>query len=307
MKLIRSLIDTPKSLKGAVIALGNFDGLHLGHQAILEQTLALAKSLNAPAAVMSFEPHPREFFKPDAPKLRLMRTREKITALRKMKFDALFLPHFNAALAATSAEDFIKNTLCGQLKARHIITGDNFCFGKNRGGDSTFLALTATEMGFGYSAMAAVEQEQKTVSSSAIRGALADGNPALAKLLLGSPFFISGHVAHGDKRGRTIGFPTANIALKNLFIPKLGVYAVRAHIGDNVIDGVANLGVRPTFSGTQPRLETHLFDFNEDIYGQSIRIELLAFIRAEQRFASLDEMTAQLKADSATAKLLLSA
>jgi riboflavin kinase/FMN adenylyltransferase len=307
MQLIRSFSRTPHTLKHAVIALGNFDGLHLGHQAILRQTLALAKSLKAPAAVMSFEPHPREFFKPNAPKLRLMRTRDKILTLRTMGFDALFLPRFTAALAATEAEDFIQNILCDQLAAQHIITGDNFCFGKNRKGNSQLLTLSSIHGKFGYSAIAAVEQEQKPVSSSAIREALSHGDTALAALLLGSPFFISGHVAHGDKRGRTIGFPTANITLKNLFIPKLGVYAVRAHIGNTSIDGVANLGIRPTFAGTYPRLETHLFNFDQEIYGQPIRVNLLTFIRAEQHFTSLDEMTAQLKADSATAKHLLSA
>lgn len=306
MQLIRTLSSTPDSLKQAVIALGNFDGLHPGHLAILHHTLATAKTMEAPAAVMSFEPHPREFFNPDAPKLRLMRLKEKIRALQEMGFDALFLPHFNAKLAATSAEDFVQTLLVDMLKARHIVTGNNFCFGKGREGNCSFLAQASEAKGFGYDAIDAVDDDEgRIVSSSSIRAALENGNVSLAAQLLGRPFAICGHVTHGDKRGRSLGFPTANVPLETLFVPKAGVYAVRVQIGNEYVNGVANIGMRPTFNGTKPRLEAFLFGFSRDIYGCYIRAHLVAFIRPEQRFNSLQQMTAQLQADTIQAKELL--
>ncbi|MDX2073288.1 MAG: bifunctional riboflavin kinase/FAD synthetase [Alphaproteobacteria bacterium] len=300
MKLIRDLSNVPASAKGAVLALGNFDGLHLGHRAILQETLQRAKKAGRPAAVMTFEPHPREFFRPDAPKLRLMRLREKIEGLRAMGFSTLFMPHFNAALAATSAADFVSRWLSGTLAVQEIITGDDFCFGKGRSGNRAFLTESAGRYGFLYHAIAPVCSDAGVISSTAVRTLLAEGNVAAASALLGRPYSVCGHVIHGDKRGRQLGFPTANIPLARLFVPRAGVYAVAA----GAHKGVANIGLRPTFGGTKPQAEIHLFDFSGDLYGQYLRVELQAFLRDEQRFESLEQLKQHIAQDCERAKAL---
>jgi riboflavin kinase/FMN adenylyltransferase len=303
MKLIRDLSGFPGSAKGAAVALGNFDGLHIGHQAILQVTLDKARRLGCPAAVMTFEPHPREYFNPAAATLRLMRLREKISRLRGMGFSTVYLPRFNRTLAETVAEDFVEKLLVKALGVRHVITGNNFHFGAKRGGDCAFLAEAAQKYGFGYDAVAAVHGAEGMVSSSAIRTLLAEGNVAGANCLLGHSYAIPGHVAHGDKRGRTLGFPTANIPLGKLFMPRAGVYAVRAKSSAHgELRGVANVGVRPTVGGTKPQMEVHLFDFNGSLYGEYVHVTLRRFIRDEQKFASLDALKEQITRDCAEAR-----
>lgn len=290
-----------------MVALGNFDGLHIGHQAILKESLRLSHELKLPAAIMTFEPHPREYFNPEAPKLRLMRLRDKIAQLKALGFSLMFMPRFNAKFAATSADDFISDILVGQIRARHVVTGENFHFGKGRGGNSALLAQKSKALGFGYSAIKTVTQSGKPVSSSAIREALAAGQLEDVAPQLGHFYTLSGHVAHGNKRGRTLGFPTANIILDDIFIPKHGVYAVRVNVGNQTYDAVANIGIRPTFGVSKPLLEVYLFDFSGDLYGKRIRIEFHHFLREEQKFPSIDVMTEQLNRDMTQAKHLLSA
>ncbi len=295
MKLFRDLSALPESIRGASLAIGNFDGLHRGHRAILDETLAHARTQGGTSAVLTFEPHPREFFKPDAPSLRLMRLREKLSVLREMGFSAVFMPHFNAALAATSAGDFVSALLVEKLGVRHVVTGDNFCFGHKRGGTSALLADVATAQGFSYHAIAPLVHAGGVISSSAIRESLAEGDLVRAEALFGHPFRISGHITHGDKRGRELGFPTANISLAGMFLPRAGVYAVTARsarLGER--RGVANIGLRPTVGGTSPRLEAHLFGEAGNLYGDYLQVTLRRFLRDEQKFASLDALKTQI-------------
>lgn len=298
MQILRDLCNVPANAQKAVIALGNFDGLHLGHRAILHKTLEQAALLKAPAGVMIFEPHPREFFSPSAPKLRLMRLREKIDGLRAMGFSLLFMPHFNAALAATSAKDFVTKYLVEALAARYVFTGENFCFGSKRAGNSEFLAAAAMDYGFGYSAISPVMHRGNVISSTAIRHFLSEGNPQKAAELLGHPFTLCGHIMHGDKRGRMLGFPTANIPLNKYFVPRKGVYKIKA----GKMTGVANIGIRPTFGGERAQAEMHFFDFSGDLYGQYMRVELHRFLRDEQAFSSLDALKQQIIHDCEKAR-----
>ena len=298
MRIIHSLSAISKNVRGAVVALGNFDGLHLGHRAILQETLAQAKALSAPAAVMTFEPHPRRFFAPHLPHLRLMRLREKIEMLREMEFDALFIPRFDVRLASTSAEDFAQKILHEQLAVCHVVTGEDFCFGAKRGGNSALLKKQA----FGYSAIAHIEQQGKSISSTAIREYLSQGDIAAANALLGYPYHICGHVTHGDKRGRTLGFPTANIPMGKVFLPRAGVYKVRCQVSGVRCQGVVNIGIRPTFGGTKPQAEIHLFDFSGDVYGQYLRVELVEFLRDEMKFSSPQALKEQILRDCETAR-----
>jgi riboflavin kinase/FMN adenylyltransferase len=302
MQIVRNLLMPPSHAKSAAIALGNFDGLHAGHHAILEETLKHAQTIGIPAGVMSFEPHPREFFNPAAPSLRLMRLKEKIQRLRAMGFDFLFLPRFNKTLASTGAEDFIRHYLVDALEVRVIVTGENFHFGAKRSGNHELLARASYEHGFAYHAIAPVCSDAGMISSSAIRALLAEGKLAEIPHLLGRPYSISGRVMHGDKRGRSIGFPTANISLRKLFTPRLGVYVVSAEVSGKKYKGVANIGLRPTFGGIIPRAEIHLFDFSDDIYGKEMRVELRSFLRNEKPFASLDALKEQITRDVQDAK-----
>lgn len=297
MQLFRDLAALPASAKGAVVAIGNCDGLHLGHQAILKQTLQAAKTLGVAAAVMSFEPHPREFFSPNTPRLRLMRLIDKIRVLREMGFSYLFLPRFNAQLAATSADEFVTQVLVGQLGVRQVVTGENFYFGARRAGDSSFLASMASQHGFIYQPVAPVSDEGGIISSSRIRSLLAEGKVEEAGILLGQPYRISGHVTHGDKRGRQLGFPTANLPIAHYFLPRHGVYKVSVQVGWENYRGVANIGIRPTFGGKKPQAEIHLFDFSGDIYGKTISVALDSFLRDEQTFSSIDALKKQIAED----------
>lgn len=289
-----------------MIALGNFDGVHLGHQAIIRHAGALAKQAKAPLAIMTFEPHPREFFARQAGNvaaLRLCPLHEKLSLLQTLGAELVFLVRFTRPFAATSPAQFIEQTLACDLRARHIVTGYNFAFGKDRAGNTDLLTQEAKKMGFAYSAHPPVTDGQgEPVSSSRIRHKLSQGDVAGAARQLGRAYAISGRVRHGDRRGRTLGFPTANIALTHLHAPRFGVYAIRSRLGEKTLAGVANIGLRPTFNGTTPLLEAHFFNLAQDIYGERLHIELVEFLRPEQRFESIDALKARIAADCAQAK-----
>jgi riboflavin kinase/FMN adenylyltransferase len=314
MRIIRDFDVCPEGAKNTVMALGNFDGVHLGHQAILRHCVDFAHTENRPAAAMTFEPHPREFFaKIKAQReasgfspIRIYTFRKKARLLKEAGIDYLFVARFNARFAATSSASFIDDVLCAQLQASHVVTGYNFAFGKGRGGDTKALGDAARSRGFGFTAISAVQDAGHTVSSSAIRESLARGDVAAASAMLGRPYRISGRVRRGQQRGRTLGFPTANLSLSGLFKPRFGVYAVRVEFNDGTCcPGVANLGIKPTFSATEPLLEVHFFDMDRVCYGQMIHVELVQFIRDEQKFAQLEALRAQIAEDCKTAKTFL--
>lgn len=305
MRVVRQLASCPSQYLNACIALGNFDGVHLGHQAILRTCTAYAWKHSIPSAVMTFEPHPREFFSRENEKLRLTPLRRKIELVAAAGVDVLFLVHFNQAFASLTASDFITQILHQKLQAQHIITGFNFGFGAKRSGNTSLLEQYASQLGFGYSALSPICGSEGTISSSAIRAALTEGHVQKANALLGRHYDIEGHIQHGEKRGRTIGFATANIHLRRLFKPRFGVYAVRMHCAGETLDAVANVGVKPTFGHSEPLLEVHALDVERDFYGKHARIEFIDFIRDEKRFDGIESLTTQLKQDCAQAKILL--
>lgn len=294
----------PPAARGATLALGNFDGVHLGHRAVLRAAHAGRPELTL--AALTFEPHPREHFRPDDPPFRLTLAPAKAAALRAAGADVVVALAFDAALAALPAEAFVTEVLHGALGARHLACGADFAFGHRRGGDVAFLAAQAERLGIGLTVVPPVADAAGPISSSRIRRALQDGYPERAAEALGRPWEIRGPVSHGDKRGRTIGFPTANVPLGRHLEPARGVYAIEAELADGtLVKGVANIGQRPTVGGTESRVEAHLFDFTGDLYGQEIGVRLLHFLRPERRFAGLVELTAQIAADAAEARRLL--
>lgn len=307
MRIIRDLGACPQSCQGAAIALGNFDGVHAGHKAILRQCIDVAKKNGTPSAVMTFEPHPREFFAKGKEKLRICSLRQKLEIIRDAGIDLLYLVRFNQSFSGNTAESFVKNILVGELAAKHVVTGYNFAFGKGRSGNVEFLQNAAKQYNFGFTACKPVHGAQgEVVSSSAIRTHLAAGEIHEAAALLGHPYVIRGRVRHGDKRGRELGFPTANIAIDFLFKPRFGIYAVRASLdGKRWHDAVASLGIRPTFSDSKPLLEVYVFDMDQNLYGQPLYVEFADFIRDEIRFDDLSALRAQIEADCGEAKRLL--
>lgn len=296
--------------RGAVVALGNFDGVHLGHQAVIRQAAEIARSRKAPLAVLTFEPHPRSFFRPQDPPFRLTPFRIKTRHLQALGVDFLFELTFDAEMAARSAETFVTEILVEGFHIAHVVVGYDFCFGKGRGGNAALLTEFGGRHGFGVTSVAAAKDgEGPAYSSTLVRDQLRAGEPRHAALALGRPWEIEGRVEHGDARGRLLGFPTANVALADFMEPKLGVYAVMAHVdGDTLapwIGGVANLGNRPTVGGTRVQLEVHLFDFAADLYGKHLRVALMDFIRPEMKFNGLDALKTQIAVDSLEARRLL--
>ncbi|MSO99712.1 MAG: bifunctional riboflavin kinase/FAD synthetase [Acetobacteraceae bacterium] len=307
MRIFHDWRDLPADARGPTLALGNFDGVHLGHAAVLRA--AHAARPNAPLAVLTFEPHPREVFRPDDPPFRLTLSAERADALAALGCELLYELPFNLEFSLMTAEAFVSEVLHQGLGARHLTTGGDFAFGHRRGGDTGFLAMRAEAVGMGVTQVPAVSDPGGPLSSTRIRRALQDGYPERATAELGRPWAIRGEVAHGDKRGRTIGFPTANVPLGRHLEPARGVYAVTVRVADGTAyDGVANIGRRPTVNeGPESRLEVNLFDFSGDIYGTEITVALLAYIRPEVRFSGLDELKAQIAADAAEARRLLAA
>jgi riboflavin kinase/FMN adenylyltransferase len=307
MRLLRDWRDLPGWARGAVVALGNFDGVHRGHAHLLRQVQAARP--DTPLAVLTFEPHPREVFRPDDPPFRLTLSAERAAVLERLGVSLLYELHFDQAFSMMSADAFMTDVLHGGIGARHLACGPDFAFGHRRGGDAAFLAARAAALDIGLTVVPPLSDEAGPVSSSRIRRALQDGYPDRATAQLGRPWAIRGTVSHGDKRGRTIGFPTANIALGRHLEPARGVYAVRVGMPDgSQRPGVANIGRRPTVNAaTESRLEVHLFDYDADLYGVELSVGLHDYLRGERKFAGLDELRAQIAADAAEARRLLSA
>lgn len=298
--------DLPEAARGASVALGNFDGVHLGHAAVLRA--AHAARPDKRLAVLTFEPHPRAFFRPQDPPFRLTLAAERADALARLGVDILYQLPFDTAFSELSAEAFIAEVLQGGLAAANLACGADFAFGHRRGGDVALLAARAEAGGIGLTIVPPLADGQGPVSSTRIRRLLQDGYPERAAALLGRPHTIRGPVTQGDQRGRTIGFPTANVPLAEHLEPARGVYAVTARLASGErVKGVANIGLRPTVGGTQPRLEAHLFDFSGDLYGQDITVALHGFLRAERKFESFEALRAQIAEDAAAARALLDA
>jgi len=303
-KIIRGFHNLPDSPTGCVATIGNFDGVHLGHQAVLSQLALKGDILGLPAVVITFEPQPIEFFVPEKAPPRLSRFREKVEALRSYSIQQLCVLRFNKTLAQMSANDFIQQLLVKGLNVHYLVVGDDFKFGKDRQGDFALLQKVGKAEGFQVANMHTFAIAETRVSSTQIRQALAAGDLMLAQTLLGHPYKMSGRVAHGDKRGRTMGFPTANIHLHRCKVPLTGVYAVQLFgVDGEPIQGVANIGVRPTVGGQdRALLEVHLFNFELDIYGEYVQINFLHKLRDEQKFANLEALIVQIKYDCVEAK-----
>ena len=298
----------PAHLRGGIVALGNFDGFHLGHQAVVGCAIKRARAEGRPALVATFDPHPVRFFRPDAPPFRLTTLEQRQRLFATAGADAMIVFHFDGVLAGLSADAFVAERLVGLIGAAGVVTGEDFTFGKGRSGNAQVLAQLADRHGIFAEAVAPVALGDEPVSSSRIREALQQGDCLAAARLLSRPFTVEGVVEHGDKVGRTIGYPTANVALDRYLRPRYGIYAVRGRLTDGrVIDGAANLGIRPSFDPPKELLEAYFFDFHEDLYGQTIEVEFHAYIRPEARFDSLDALKAQMDADCAEARRLLSA
>lgn len=306
MKFIRGIKSLPNNKHSCVATIGNFDGLHLGHQKILVQLKQKALELQLPLTVISFEPLPAEYFTDDPP-MRIYPLRDKVRILDSLGVDNFLCLKFDASLANMLPADFINNVLINNLGVRHLAVGDDFRFGKKRQGDFALLQELGQQKDMQVVQTATVLQQDERVSSTRIRHALQDGKIATANKLLGHAYQLSGRVRAGDKRGRTIGFPTLNLKLPEHIAPHRGVYAVRVHgLTESPLDGVANLGTRPTVSGTENRLETNLFDFEGDVYGEYICVELIDFIRAEQRFENFETLKQQINRDVVAAIKILS-
>ena len=309
MRILRHYRNPPVEAKGAVVALGNFDGVHRGHQALIAEAAVTAKREGRPLAALVFEPYPREFFRPKDEPFRLTPFRAKARLLAELGIDFLIVLTFDAQLAGMPAQDFVMDVLVEELSVAHVVVGEDFRFGKGRGGDTTVLAYMGEMEGFGVTVFRAVAEEGDKISSSKVRAALKAGRPDEAARLLGHSWSVEGHVAHGDRRGRTLGFPTANLKLEHTLQPAFGVYAVRARRAgeERTYGGVANFGIRPMFEVPSPLLEVHLFEFDGDLYGEILQVEFLAYLRGEEKFASLDALTAQMAQDAENARRILAA
>lgn len=296
----------PESLRGGVIALGNFDGFHRGHQAVAGAALAWARAEGRPAIIATFDPHPVRFFAPDAAPFRLTTLDQRQELFEAAGADAMLVFEFGAELAGTTAEDFVVRLLGERLGVAGVVTGEDFTFGKGRGGNVAVLRELGARHGIGSRAVGPVSEDGAVVSSSRIREALQAGDCGTATHLLTRPFAIRGEVQHGDKVGRTIGFPTANLAMGSYLRPRYGIYAVTATLpGGKVVHGAANMGIRPSFDPPKELLEPHFFDWSGDLYGQEIEVEFHHFLRPEAKFDSLDALTAQMEADCQKARDLL--
>jgi riboflavin kinase/FMN adenylyltransferase len=300
--------SVPESLRGAILALGNFDGFHLGHQAVVSRAVARGHHEQRPVIVATFDPHPVRFFKPDLPPFRLTTLDQRQELFAHAGADAMLVFHFDAALAATSAEDFVADILGRRIGAAALVTGEDFTFGRGRAGNASILRELGAARGIAAETVAPVILDGAPVSSSRIRDALAAGDPATATHLLTRPFAVRGPVEHGDARGRALGYPTANLQLGPYQRPAYGIYAVRVRLDDgSEHSGVASLGIRPTFDPPQELLEAFLFDFEGDLYGRTIEVALHAYLRAEAKFETIDALTAQMGDDEMHARRILGA
>ena len=309
MRIIRDYQFVEPQDRGATAAIGNFDGVHLGHQAVIR--LARAALPDAPLGVLTFEPHPREYFAPEAPPFRLMSRAARATRLGKLGVERLYELNFNAALAGLTPEGFARRVIAEGLGLRHVVVGADFCFGKGRLGTAADLQRFGAEMGFGVTVADLVEGDSGEVSSTAIRTALSEGRTRDAQAMLGHWHRIEGAVIGGEQRGRELGYPTANMSVDGLHLPRFGVYAVLVDVKDGPhkgsYTGAASLGVRPMFDGQVPNLETFLFDFKGDLYGATLSVGLVEYLRPELKFDGLPALIAQMEADCTQARALLAA
>jgi riboflavin kinase/FMN adenylyltransferase len=311
MRIIRDYTYVTEADRGASVAIGNFDGVHLGHLSVIDQARAAGRETGAPLGILTFEPHPREYFAPDAPPFRLMGREARAHRLAKLGVERLYEINFNAALASLSPREFAQNVIRDGLGLAHVVVGADFCFGKGRAGDAADLQAFGAEMGFGVTIAQLLEGDAGQVSSTAIRRALSDGDPRTAAAMLGHWHRIDGPVVGGEQRGRTLGYPTANMSIEGLHPPKFGVYAVLVDVLDGPHEGqyhgAASLGLRPMFHGEVPNLETFIFDFSGDLYDAPLSVALVEYLRPEETFDSLDAFIAQMDADCARARDILAA
>jgi len=309
LQIVRDWRNLPPDQRGAAVALGNFDGVHLGHQRVIAAAGEAAKRLGVPLGVVSFEPHPRVYFQPDAEPFRVMSQNQQARALAELGVDLFYELPFGAEMAGMSDETFAREVLGQGLGARWVAVGFDVTYGKGRTGGPTELAIAGQIHGFGVSVVDRVDDAGgMKLSSTAVRDALHAGRPEQAAAILGRPFAIEGEVVHGDKRGREIGVPTANVRLADYVRPRYGIYATRTRLPDGrVLDGVANLGVRPMFESPEPLLEVWLFDFDGDLYGQVIETELVSYLRPEMSFDGLEPLKAQIAEDAGRARAILRA
>ena len=309
MKIVRDYQFVSDADKGATVAIGNFDGVHVGHQAVIE--CARAAVPDAPLGILTFEPHPREYFSPDAPPFRLMNEEARATRLQKLGVDVLYQIPFNQQLASLTPDAFATNVISQGLGLCHVVVGADFCFGKGRAGTVEDLQKHGSALGFDVTVADLVASSAGTVSSTAIRTALSEGKPKVAAEMLGHWHRIEGPVISGEQRGRTMGYPTANMSIEGLHPPKHGVYAVIADVLNGphagTYHGAASIGVRPMFGQNRANLETFIFDFTGDLYGSTVSIALVDFLRPELKFNSLDALITQMDADCSQARTILSA
>jgi riboflavin kinase / FMN adenylyltransferase len=309
MRIIRDYQYVSEADKGASAAIGNFDGVHLGHQSVIDLARSKSIDLNCPLGVLTFEPHPREYFAPDAPSFRLMNAEGRAHRLEKLGVKRLYELNFNAAISGLTAKEFARDVIKGGFGLKHVVVGADFSFGKGREGNAEMLADMGRDMGFGVTIAPLVTDALGEFSSTNIRAALSDGRPEDAARMLGHWHRIDGRVVGGDQRGRDLGYPTANLAIDGLHPPKFGVYAVLIDIlegpHEGQYHGAASIGMRPTFGGDFPNLEVYIFDFSGDIYGIAISVALVAFQRPELKYDTLDALIKQIDADCVESRTIL--
>lgn len=311
MRIIRDHSFVDPADRGASVAIGNFDGVHLGHQSVIDLARQNGTKLNAPLGILTFEPHPREFFAPDAPPFRLMSPEARANRLEKLGVERLYELPFNIGMSQLSPEEFARDVIADGLGLKHVVVGADFCFGKGRKGTVDDLKAFGEDLGFGVTAASLVMDDKGEVSSTAIRNALADGRPRDAARMLGHWHRIDGPVVSGEQRGRELGYPTANMSIEGLHPPKFGVYAVLVDVLDGPhqgsYKGAASMGVRPMFQGEVPNIETFIFDFTGDLYSTELSVALVEYLRPEETFDGLEAFIAQMDADCAKARDILDA
>lgn len=311
MRIIRDYHYVEAEDRGASAAIGNFDGVHIGHQSVIALARSAGDKIDAPLGVMTFEPHPRQYFAPQTPSFRLMSAEARASRLAKLGVERLYELNFNAALSALTPREFAQQVIADGLGLRHIVVGADFCFGKGRVGTVTLLQKYGAKMGFGVTIAPLLENTAGQVSSTSIRQALGAGHPREAALQLGHWHHIEGPVIGGEQRGRKLGYPTANMSIDGLHPPKFGVYAVLVEVQDGPhagsYHGAASLGVRPMFGVNTANLETFIFDFSGDLYGATLSVALVDFLRSELKFAELEPLITQMAADCASARSILAA
>lgn len=309
MQIIRDYQFVTPEDRGASAAIGNFDGVHRGHQAVIDIARNRARELGVPLGVVTFEPHPREYFSPDGPPFRLMSARTRANRLEKLGVEKLYELNFNASLSNLTAREFARDVLAEGLGLKHVVVGEDFNFGKGRQGNARMLAEMGREMDFGVTIAPLVADANGEFSSTAIRRALSDGHPEDAARMLGHWHRIDGTVVGGDQRGRDLGYPTANLLIDGLHPPKFGIYAVLVDVlggpHKGAYKGAASIGFRPTFGGDFPNLETYIFDFSGDLYGTEISVALVAYLRPEVRFTSLEALKRQIEEDCRKSRAIL--